>query len=185
MQNVFLLSRTRAESRHTVQRDSAALMPGGMMLSKNTAKSALAQVDYEVLAAFRQALRKFQHHSDENVRAAHLTPQQHQALLVLKGGYPGNAEITVTDLADALLLKHHSAVELVGRLVKSGLVARRQSGADRRRVMISVTPAGDEVLLSLSEANLTVLQSAAPVLSDLLRMLKRHGFGTTRMRKSS
>jgi DNA-binding MarR family transcriptional regulator len=156
-----------------------------MMLSKNTAKSALAQVDYEVLAAFRQALRKFQHHSDENVRAAHLTPQQHQALLVLKGGYPGKAEITVTDLADALLLKHHSAVELVGRLVKAGLVARRQSGADRRRVMISVTPAGDEVLLSLSEANLTVLQSAAPVLSDLLRMLKRHGFGTTRMGKGS
>jgi DNA-binding MarR family transcriptional regulator len=155
------------------------------MVSKNTAKSVLAQVDYEVLAAFRQALRKFQHHSDENVRAAHLTPQQHQALLVLKGGYPGNAEITVRDLADALLLKHHSAVELVGRLVKAGLVARRQSRADRRRVMISATPAGDEVLLSLSEANLTVLQSAAPVLWDLLRMLKRHGFGTTRTGKGS
>jgi len=154
------------------------------MVSRNTArKSALAQADYEVLAAFRQALRKFQRHSDENVRSAHLTAQQHQALLVLKGGYPGHAEISVTDLAEALLLKHHSAVELVGRLVKAGLVARRQSSSDRRRVMLSVTPAGDEVLLSLSKANLAVLQSAAPVLSDLLGMLKRHGFGTTRAGK--
>jgi len=151
-----------------------------VIVSKNVEQSALTQVDYEVLAAFRQALRKFQHESDDNVRSAHLTPQQHQALLVLKGGYRGLAEITVTDLADALLVKHHSAVELVARLVKAGLVARRQSGEDRRRVMISITPAGDDVLLSLSTANLTVLQSAAPVLSELLRMLKRHGFGTTR-----
>jgi DNA-binding MarR family transcriptional regulator len=158
-------------------------MSAEVMVPKDIEQSALTQVDYEVLAAFRQALRKFQHASDDNVRAAQLTPQQHQALLVLKGGYPGVDEITVTDLADALLVKHHSAVELVARLVKAGLIARRQSGEDRRRVMISITPAGDEILLSLSEANLTVLQSAAPILSDLLRMLKRHGFGTTRAGK--
>jgi len=155
------------------------------MVSNDARQSALTQIDYEVLAAFRQALRKFQHESDENVRAAHLTPQQHQALLVLKGGYRGLPEISVTDLADALLLKHHSAVELVARLVKVGLIARRQSTEDRRRVMISITPTGEAILLSLSEANLTVLHSAAPVLSDLLRMLKRHGFGATGMGKGA
>jgi DNA-binding MarR family transcriptional regulator len=166
------------------QGDSASSTSREVMVSKDIAQSALTQADYETLAAFRQALRNFQHHSEENVRAAHLTPQQHQALLVLKGGYPGNAEITVTDLADALLLKHHSAVELVGRLVKAGFVARRTSDSDRRRVMISLTSAGDEVLLSLSEAHLYVLQSAAPVLSDLLRLLKRHGFGSMRARRA-
>jgi len=148
-------------------------------------QSPLVQLDYEILAAFRRALRRFEHLSDENVRAVRLTPQQHQALLVLKGGYPGRAEISVTELADALQLKHHSAVELVGRLVKADLVARRQSTEDRRRVMLSLTRAGDDVLLSLSEANLAVLRAAAPVLSDLLRMLKRHGLGSTRARRSS
>jgi DNA-binding MarR family transcriptional regulator len=150
------------------------------MVSKDNARSALAQADYEALAAFRYALRKFEHHSDENVRAAQLMPQQHQALLVIKGGYPGATAITVAQLADALLVKHHSAVELVGRLVKAGLVARRTSDSDRRRVMISITPAGDEVLLSLSSANLGVLRRAAPVLSYLLRLLERHGFGSMR-----
>lgn len=155
------------------------------MASRKMTGSALTQADYEVLAAFRRTLRKFEHLSDENVRAANLTPRQHQALLVLKGGYPGAAEIAVTDLADALQLKHHSAVEFVARLVTAGLVSRRQSTVDRRRVMISLTPTGDELLLSLSEANLAVLQRAAPVLSDLLRMLKRHGLGTTRTRAAS
>jgi len=158
-------------------------MTAEVAVSNNGERSALTQADYEMLAAFRQTLRKFQHESDDNVRAAQLTPQQHQALLVLKGGYPGVHEITVTDLADALLVKHHSAVELVWRLVKAGLIARRKSEEDRRRVMISITPAGEEILVSLSEANLSVLQSAAPVLAQLLRMLKRHGFGTTRAGK--
>jgi DNA-binding MarR family transcriptional regulator len=145
----------------------------------DTARSSLGQGDYEVLAAFRHALRRFQHQSDENVRKAGLTPQQHQALLVLKGGYPGSAAISVGALADALLIRHHSAVELVGRLVKAGLVTRARSEADRRLMIVSVTPAGDEVLLSLSAANLVVLQQAAPVLSDLLRVLEAHGFGAS------
>jgi DNA-binding MarR family transcriptional regulator len=153
------------------------------MMAPADAQSALGQRDYEVLAAFRHALRKFQHESDEYVRKAQLTPQQHQALLVLKGGYPGRVAITVKELADALLIKHHSAVELVGRLVKAGLVTRARSDADRRRMMISITRAGNEVLLSLSAANLIVLQQTAPVLSDLLRVLERHGFGTLVARK--
>ena len=149
-------------------------------MSTDVARSALAQTDYEVLAAFRLSLRKFQHETDDNAQAARLTPQQHQALLVIKGGYPGKTAITVTELAEALLVKHHSAVELVGRLVEAGLIARRKSRVDRRHVMISLTSAGEDVLLSLSAANLEVLQRAAPVLSDLLRMLKRHGFGAAK-----
>ncbi len=135
------------------------------------------RIDYEVLAAFRHTLRRFQHESDENAKAAQLTSQQHQALLVIKGGYPGKSALTVTELAEALMLKHHSAVELVGRLAKTGFVARSRSSADRRQVMVSITPAGEAVLLSLSATNLEVLKRAAPALSDLLEMLKQHGFG--------
>jgi len=135
-----------------------------------------SDIDYQVLAAFRQSLRKIQHETDANAKASQITPQQHQALLVVKAGYPGKSSVTVTELAESLLLKHHSAVELTGRLAKAGLIRRLRSGDDRRHVNITLTPAGEALLASLSTSNFTVLQRAAPALRELLRMLRRHGF---------
>ena len=103
-------------------------------------RSGLTTADYKVLAAFRHALRKFQHQSDENAQTAQLTPQQHQALLAIKGGDPDRDAITVGALAEALLLKHHSAVELVDRLARAGLVARARGQRDRRQVMVASRP---------------------------------------------
>ena len=40
---------------------------------------------YETLAAFRYALRRFIHFSEEAAQAAGITAQQHQALLAIKG----------------------------------------------------------------------------------------------------
>jgi DNA-binding MarR family transcriptional regulator len=87
----------------------------------------LSKADYEGLAAFRKALRRFLAVSEAGARAVGLTPQQHQALLSIKAGFPGRDEVSIGDLADHLLLRNHSAVGLVGRLVKAGLVQREPS----------------------------------------------------------
>jgi hypothetical protein len=68
----------------------------------------IVKADYEALAAFRHALREFLDFSQAAARRAGLTPQQHQALLAIKG-YPGREVVTVRELAERLLLRHHSA----------------------------------------------------------------------------
>jgi MarR family len=77
-------------------------------------RSELTRADFEHLLAFRISLRRFQRWSEDQARAAGLTHVQHQLLVAVKG-HPGAAPPTVSDLADYLLLRHHSTVELVDR----------------------------------------------------------------------
>jgi DNA-binding MarR family transcriptional regulator len=128
----------------------------------------LKAADYQNLAAFRLAIRRFLAIADANAREAGLTAQQHQALLSIKGGYPDQEEISIGDLADHLLLKNHSAVELVARLVKAGLVVREPSKEDRRRVCIRITSRGEEVLDRLSGANLRELRASVEIMQALI-----------------
>ncbi|HUZ12278.1 MAG TPA: MarR family transcriptional regulator [Caulobacteraceae bacterium] len=137
----------------------------------------LSARDYEVLASFRGSLRKFLRATDENARKLGLTPQQHQALLALKGGFPGQACVTVGQLAQSLQLRNHSTVELVARLVRADLVSRSASTTDRREILVSISPRGHAVLRALSEVNLAELELAAPVFTDLVAMLTQAGFG--------
>src|SRR2546423_13286134 len=100
---------------------------------------------YEMLAAFRYALRQFHHFSEESAHAAGITPQHHQALLAIKG-FPGRDCVTVGELAERLQLRHHSAVGLVDRLVADRLVERNPSAEDRRQVFVQLTRRGEKVL---------------------------------------
>jgi DNA-binding MarR family transcriptional regulator len=129
--------------------------------------SSLTKADYQVLAAFRRALRKFTSFSEQAARRAGLTAQQHQALLAIKGS-AGVNPLIIGDLAQALLIRPHSAVELVDRLVQLGLVERRGDPADHRRVYVVLTPRADRLLHELSAAHLNELRAIRPVLLDLL-----------------
>jgi len=133
----------------------------------------LTQADYERLAAIRLALRRFVAVTEANARSVGLAPQQHQALLSIKGGYPGQPAITIGDLARHLLIKHHSAVELTERLVRGGLVAREPSPVDRRRIFLSVTPKGEALLESLSEAGLAELGDSSGLLAAVQAAVQR------------
>src|SRR3954468_4215370 len=87
--------------------------------------------DYRALANFRYALRAFLEFSGSAAKSVGLTPQQHQAMLSVIGA-PEGQPVTVGFLAKRMLLKHHSTVELVDRLVELDLLARQPDAADRR-----------------------------------------------------
>lgn len=118
-------------------------------MSGNATNSPLNGADYQLLARFRFALRTFLRFSEQSARDAGLTPAQHQLLLVVKG-YPGGSHPPLTDVADMLQLKLHSAGELVDRAVANGLVARHDDPEDRRRVLVQLTPDGERHLRDLT-----------------------------------
>jgi DNA-binding MarR family transcriptional regulator len=128
------------------------------------------QHDVETLAAFRYALRQFLSFSDQAARDAGLTPQQHQALLSIQG-FPGRAEVTLSELADRLQIRPHSAVGLVNRLAALKLVRRQAGRSDRRQVFVRLTPAGRRVLQRLSAAHRAELQRLGPELVRLITAL--------------
>ncbi len=120
----------------------------------------LDKAEYEALAAFRYGLRSFLHFSEEAANGVGLTPQQHQALLAIKG-FPDRDRITIGELAERLRLRHHSAV------------VRMKSPDDGRQVLIALSRHGEEILEQLSAAHRDQLKIIGPELSDLIRRLSQ------------
>lgn len=131
----------------------------------------LTQHDYEMLADFRITLRRFLSFSEAAAREAGLTPRQHQALLAIKGA-PGEAPVSVGDLADRLQLHHNSTVELANRLAEAKLIVREPDPSDRRRVWLRLTREGEAKLAALSASHLEELRRIRPVLRRLLARLE-------------
>jgi DNA-binding MarR family transcriptional regulator len=138
----------------------------------SVAEPALAESDYRALGDFRYAIRQFLAFSEEGARAHGLTSQQHQALLAIKA-HPGPGPISIGELAESLLIKNHSTVELVARLVERELVARRESDADRRRVVLTLRPKGEDILETISRRNLARLNDGANILADIIEAARR------------
>jgi DNA-binding MarR family transcriptional regulator len=131
----------------------------------------LGDQQYRELLAFRTALRRFLHWGDEQARAAGLTGQQHQLLLAIRG-HAGQQPPTIGDVAEHLLLRHHSAVELSDRAEQANLVQRVVDGEDRRVVRLRLTAKGRRVLDRLTEAHLEELARLAPIVRRLTRGLE-------------
>jgi DNA-binding MarR family transcriptional regulator len=139
--------------------------------SKGAAERSKPQTaDYQALASFRYALREFLAFSGDAAQGVGLTPQQHQAMLSIIGA-PNGQSVTIGFLAKRMLLKHHSTVELVDRLVELDLVSRQPDAADRRRVLLGLTPKAKRLLTKLSAAHLEELRRIRPVFADLLERL--------------
>jgi DNA-binding MarR family transcriptional regulator len=130
----------------------------------------LRKAQYETLAAFRYALRRFIHFSETAAQAANVTPQQHQALLAIKG-FPARDSVTVGELAERLQLRHHSAVGLIDRLAAEKLVVRVPSAQDRRQVLIHLTSRGEKVLGKLASVHREQLKRIGPEIGQLLERL--------------
>ncbi|MCW2758257.1 MAG: MarR family transcriptional regulator [Nocardioidaceae bacterium] len=112
---------------------------------------------YAELLARRVLIRRFERWSEQEARDAGLTPAQHQLLLAVRGhGEPAGP--TIGDLADYLLLKHHSVVGLVNRAELAGLVTRVRYDDDQRVVRVHLTSDGSNRLQRLSVRHLEELE---------------------------
>jgi DNA-binding MarR family transcriptional regulator len=129
--------------------------------------------DFENLLAFRTSLRRFLHWSQTQARAVGLTPAQHQLLVAIKG-HPGGQDPTISDLAEYLLLRHHSVVELVDRAANAGVVTRRRDAEDGRLTRVALTTDGEARLARLGPAHLDELRNLAPVLDQLVAEWAAH-----------
>lgn len=112
--------------------------------------------DYRALLAFRVRLREFDQWSRGEAEAQGLTHAQHQLLLAVRGHAAGHGgeEPTVGDLADLLLVRHHTAGELVDRTQALGLVERARDDDDHRRIRIRLSERGRHVLHELTAVHL-------------------------------
>jgi DNA-binding MarR family transcriptional regulator len=130
----------------------------------------LEQSDFEHLLELRTGLRRFIRWSDQQAQAAGLTPAKHQLLLAIKG-HPGPSGPTIGEVADYLVLRHHSAVGLIDRAVEDGLVKRNK---DRSKgvVRVTLTRAGEDKLHALAETHLEEIAHLAPTMRTLWRALE-------------
>jgi DNA-binding MarR family transcriptional regulator len=123
---------------------------------------------YHSLAEFRHHIRRFLHYSEQAAREHGLEPQQHQLLLAVKG-LPEGIPPSIAEIAARLQLRHHTTVELIHRMEARDLLGRQLDPEDRRQVLIHLTQKGEDVLLSLSLAHRTELETMGPALMKALR----------------
>lgn len=129
----------------------------------------LTDIDYAALAEFRFALRQFQVFSEAKAAEAGLKPQQHQALLAIRAADTRDA--TVGYVARRLIVKPHSASELIDRLEALGLVRREPAQSDRRRALLRLTPRAIATLSDLSSVHREEIRRLQPLLVEHLARL--------------
>jgi|SRR5579862_5953512 len=127
------------------------------------------------LADFRFELRSFLCFSEQAALRAGLQPQQHQLLLQVAGA-PRNATVTIAYAAARLGIKHNSAVELVDRCEREGLLERVEDATDKRRIQLRVTRKGEHVLNRLSGEHARELNVMAPGLIAALEVVRKHAY---------
>jgi DNA-binding MarR family transcriptional regulator len=126
----------------------------------------LTQADFEHLLELRTGLRRFLRWSEQQARAAGLTPSQHQLLLAIRG-HPNPAGPTIGEVANYLVLRHHSAVELVDRAAKEGLVERNPDASSGSIVRVTLTRRGLDKLDALTETHVQEIAHLAPTMRAL------------------
>jgi DNA-binding MarR family transcriptional regulator len=129
------------------------------------------------LAEFRFQLRKFLSFSEIASERCGIGAQQYQLMQVI-AAMPEGQVATITYLADRMILRHNSTVELVDRAERSGLVRRETDERDLRRSIVQLTPQGRLLLDRLVAEHLSELAPRAENLIDALRNLQETREGT-------
>lgn len=137
-------------------------------------RALLTDDDYAHLLELRTGLRRFLRWSEQQAKAAGLTATQHQLLLAIRG-HRGPDGPSIGEIAELLLLRHHSVVELVDRAEASGLVQRTADRDQHRVVRLALTADGAERLARLAVQHLDELAQLAPTMEALWSVLEHSG----------
>jgi DNA-binding MarR family transcriptional regulator len=126
--------------------------------------------ELETLAAFRYQMRKFLRFSKDLLTTEDLTPDQYQALVAIRACC-GNGRLSIRDLAEQLQVRHHSTVGIVDQLVNRGAVVREVAPDDRRKILLTLTPKGEEMVNRLAPPHHQALSRLCPEMILTLRRI--------------
>lgn len=133
-----------------------------MLINRRLTEWMMKKQQYEALSDFRYQLRRFLHFSEEVAKTEGLTPLQYLLLLHIEG-FPGRSWATVGEIAERLQMKHHGTVALLTRCEALGLVVRKKSVVDRRRVEVHLLAEGQRRLARLAALHEAELRSLKDV----------------------
>jgi len=123
------------------------------------------------LAEFRYQLRAFLSFSEAASETCGIAAQQYQLMQVI-AATPEGRSATISYLAERMILRHNSAVELVDRAGRAGMVRRRNDEQDLRRSLVELTPSGREILQRLVAEHLEYLGTHGEGITRTLRILQ-------------
>ncbi len=127
-----------------------------------------AQSKLKSLAEFRFQMRKFLNFSEIVSERCGIPAQQYQLMQVIAAMSEGQ-QASITYLAERMILRHNSTVELVDRAERAGLVRRESDPKDMRRSLVQLTPQGQDILERLVAEHLREL---APLCEHLIHALR-------------
>jgi len=128
--------------------------------------------NYQALAELRYLGRKFLRFSKDLLREkAGLNSEQYEALLAVKA-FPGQS-MTISQLSERLQIKHHSAVNIVDRLVDRKLVRRQASKRDRRERHVELTAKGETIINEMAAIHYRELSKRSLEMIQALQRLKQ------------
>lgn len=122
--------------------------------------------------------------SDERLfKPAGITDQQFNVLRILRGGPPDG--YLIREIRRRMISHSADVPRLVERMVRGGLVQRREDPNDRRGSLVKLTPAGEELEARLAPIHTDLCREVAGILEDweskaLLGLLQqlRDGIGS-------
>ena len=120
------------------------------------------------LAEFRYKLRNFLNFSEAASERYSIQAQQYQLMQVIAAA-PAGQQASISYLAERMVLRHNSTVELVDRAEKANLVARHSDAKDLRRSLVKLTPHGEAILRRLIDEHVAELKRVG---SELLTALQ-------------
>jgi DNA-binding MarR family transcriptional regulator len=123
------------------------------------------------LAEFRFQMRKFLSFSESASEKCGIPAQQYQLMQVI-AAIPEGQHASITYLAERMILRHNSTVELVDRAERAGLVRRESDPKDMRRSLVLLTTQGHEILERLVAEHLRELSPLCEPLIHALRDLQ-------------
>jgi DNA-binding MarR family transcriptional regulator len=122
----------------------------------------------KTLAEFRFQVRKFLSFSEMASERRGIAAQQYQLMQVIAALPPGQ-QASISYLAERMILRHNSTVELVDRAERAGLVRREHDENDLRRSLVQLTHQGETLLELLVDEH---LQELAPRCDHLIQALR-------------
>ena len=131
-------------------------------------EDAVTQPRLKSLAEFRYQMRKFLSFSEMASERHGIGAQLMQVIAAA----PEGQQPSISYLADRMILRHNSMVELVDRAERSGLVRREHDQRDLRRSLVQLTPHGSELLRRLVAEHLAELAPKCDSLIFALRDLQ-------------